>query len=524
MLPETLLSRWSGQGPLARIAAPWRVPVLWLSLVWLLLIVLFRGDWADMAAQWWDSSTYNHVLLIPVILAWLVMLRREELAKIVPVAWWPGLVPFAGALFLWLLGEFSGLNLARQLGAVAMLQASLLALMGPGVALGLLFPLAYMLFLVPFGDELVPLLQTITAKITIALTHWSGIPANVDGVFIDTPVGLFEVAEACSGVKFLIAMIALGTLVAHICFRSWRRRLAFMAVCIVLPILANGVRAWGTIYIAQFRGVEFAAGFDHIFYGWVFFALVMAAVLGLAWRFFDRAIEDPFIDAEKIGRIPLPRAIAGNGGSALRVTAGLIGLLALSLLWAGMAARLSAAMPRQIFLPQMPGWEQVDYHPTVWWEPRALGAAHRLLGTYRDGKGHQVDVFFALYPNQNEGHEAGGFGQGALMPDSPWSWIRDGAAVQGAKSERILAQGQSPGPIERLALTWYRSGDLLTGSNAHLKLATMQDRLMLRDDATLLLIVSSEEGRSHSAQDNIAAFLSTTGPVGEWMDRTADLP
>jgi exosortase/archaeosortase family protein len=62
------------------------------------------------------------------------------------------------------------------------------------------------------------------------------------------------VAEACSGVKFLIAMVALGVLVANVCFRSWHRRAAFMALCVAVPILANGVRAWGTIYAAQYVG------------------------------------------------------------------------------------------------------------------------------------------------------------------------------------------------------------------------------------------------------------------------------
>src|SRR5690606_10682622 len=116
------------------------------------------------------------------------------------------------------------------------------------VAAGLVFPLGYMLFLVPFGDELVPSLQAFTATMAVALTHASGVPAAVDGMFIDTPAGLFEVAEACSGVKFLVAMVALGALVAHLCFRSPARRALFMAAAIVVPILANGVRAWGTIF------------------------------------------------------------------------------------------------------------------------------------------------------------------------------------------------------------------------------------------------------------------------------------
>src|SRR3546814_18598528 len=96
--------------------------------------------------------------------------------------------------------------------------------LGVRVSAGLLFPLAYLVFLVPAGEELVNVLQTITAGITVGLTHLSGIPAKIAGVFIDTPAGLFEVAEACSGVKLLIAMTAFGVWVAQFRFGGWRRR------------------------------------------------------------------------------------------------------------------------------------------------------------------------------------------------------------------------------------------------------------------------------------------------------------
>lgn len=296
----------------ARLPEAWRLPLLRLVLAWLGLVALTGRDWADMARQWWDSSTYNHVLLIPPILAWLVAQRRLELARLAPSAWWPGLAALAGGLAMWLAGTVSGINLASQLGAVVLLQAAVAVLLGPRVVAGLLFPLGYMLFLVPFGDELVPALQAITADIAVVLTHASGVPARIDGVFIQTPVGLFEVAEACSGAKFLIAMVALGALVAHSCFASWRRRAAFMVAAVVVPVLANGVRAWGTIYIAQSQGLAFAAGFDHIVYGWVFFAVVIVALLGAAWPFFDRAPDDPLLDAAALAASPRLARLAGR--------------------------------------------------------------------------------------------------------------------------------------------------------------------------------------------------------------------
>ena len=490
-----------------------------LAAAWLVLLTVFHADWAAMARQWWDISTYNHVLLIPPIIAWLVWQRRGELVLLAPSCWWPGLLVVAGAAFVWLLGGISGLDLARQAGAVALLAATVPLLLGPQVTAGLLFPLCYMVFLVPFGEELVEVLQTVTAKITVALTHVSGIPARIDGVFIDTPAGLFEVAEACSGVKFLIAMVAFGVLAANVCFVSWRRRAMFMAACLVVPILANGVRAWGTIYAAQFIGVEKAAGFDHIVYGWIFFALVLAAVIGGGWRFFDRPLDAPMIDVTRIEAHPLLTRTAGACIPASGALAGLGVIVAAVMGWAATADRLSAPLAPTIDLPEVSGWHRVDYAPSLWWEPRAGGADHRLLGRYADENGQTVDVFYALYAGQGEGREAGGFGEGALTPSSPWAWQGNGPAFADARSERLLGHGR----IERLAVTWYRTGTVTTGSNARLKLAVIADHLLLRARPTAMLIVSAEDGQAHSSHDAIARFLAATGSTGPWMDRVGKL-
>jgi exosortase A len=509
----------SRRAALASLSPAWRGALIRLTLAWGGLFVLFFADWSDMAGQWWNSSTYNHILLIPAIVIWLVQQRVGALARIEPHGWWPGLVLAGLAAFLWILGVFGELSAARQLGVVLLHVAAVPTLLGPRVGAGLVFPLGYLLFLVPFGDELVPALQMITAEMTIALVHLSGVPATIDGVFIDTPAGLFEVAEACSGVKFLIAMIAFGVLVANACFVSWRRRAVFLAACCVVPVLANGVRAWGTIFAAQFFGAAVAAGFDHIVYGWIFFAVVLVLIIAGAWRYFDREVDDPVIDAERINASPLlgrAERMWMRGGAAL---AALAVIVLASLAWARAAEALSAEIPGQIFLPDVPGWHRVDYAPRVWWEPRARGADHRLLGRYADSEGRDVDVFLALYASQHEGREAGGSGEGALPPDSAWAWQSPGPAVDHARSDRLLAEGR----IERLAETTYRTGDLMTGSNARLKLAAMGDRLLLRARPTTVLILSAEARPGKPAADAIARFRRAAGPLDRWKDRIAGL-
>ncbi|MFN3863110.1 MAG: exosortase A [Erythrobacter sp.] len=292
MLPEPASIGRVSARPVKGIPAAWRSALAALAAAVLALVAATAPSWAEMLHQWWNIDTYNHLLLVPFIISWLVMLKTGELAQIAPRPFAPGLLLIAAALALWWAGRASGINLIAHAGAVGALQAAGVSVLGLRTALLLALPLAFATFLVPFGDEIIPPLQSLTAQIAIALTHWSGVEARIDGIHIHTPAGLFIVAEACAGVKFLIAMVTLGVLVCFTRFERWSRRAAFMAACIIVPVLANGVRAWATIYVAQFIGAERATGFDHIVYGWIFFAIVVAALLGGAWRLFEREPED----------------------------------------------------------------------------------------------------------------------------------------------------------------------------------------------------------------------------------------
>ncbi|MFM7377233.1 MAG: exosortase A [Erythrobacter sp.] len=318
-----------------RLPAAWRAPLAALAAASLALGLACLGAWQAMAHQWWNIDTYNHLLLVPLIIAWLVALKEEELARLAPQPFLPGLLGVIAGLALWRAGEGLGINLVAQAGAVGALQAAAITILGLRVAIVLALPIAFAAFLVPFGDEIIPPLQSITAEIAIALTHASGIPARIAGIHIDTPAGLFVVAEACSGVKFLIAMVTLGVLVCATRFERWTTRAAFMAACVIVPILANGVRAWATIYVAQYVGAEKATGFDHIVYGWVFFAIIIAVLLGAAWRFVEREPEDygwPLAAVEGWGWVRRLEAQSFAPGSAAAAIIALAGVAALSLL------------------------------------------------------------------------------------------------------------------------------------------------------------------------------------------------
>lgn len=326
--PSAAIASSSRLDSLAPDAVPqiWRTPLAALLGALAVLAALTAREWGEMFHQWWNIDTYNHILLVPLIVGWLVWLKADDLARMAPrpSAW--GLGVAAAGLALWLVGRGTEINLFAQAGAVGAMQGAIIAVLGARVCVLLALPLVYLAFLVPFGDEIIPFLQAITAEMAIALTLFSGVPAQIDGIYIDTPAGLFIVAEECSGVKFLIAMVTLAVLIAFTRFKSWSRRTMLMAAAVIIPVLANGVRAWGTIYIAQFAGVEFAAGFDHIFYGWIFFALVVAMILAGAWRFFECEPEEYGFTADGVAQQRWIERFEGGREGHFAVVAGVAAL------------------------------------------------------------------------------------------------------------------------------------------------------------------------------------------------------
>ena len=406
-----------------------------------------------------------------------------------------------------MLGEAGSIALFRHAALILMIQATVLTILGPTVARGILFPLFYLSFLLPFGDEFVPLLQTITAKLCMIMLAIVQLPAHIDGVFITTPTGYFEVAEACSGVKFLVAMVAYSTLVANVCFKSWKRRISFMTMAAIVSVLANGFRAFSTIYISHLTSIEFASSFDHIIYGWVFFGIVMFLVMAVGWRFFDRKIDEPWIPDVKVD---------ARKSGAVWFKAGAIVALGMAIIvsQSSLSAMGRVPMAKVVDLPVVPGWTRVDPLHAFAWQPRFDGADHRIWGQYQNAKGERIDIVIALYAWQDDGRKIVGFGQGAFDPESNWSWTTSTAPPPGGKADRIFAPNAA-----REVASFYVVGGTETGSTSRVKLATLQTRLLGQDQAAVAVLVSGEETKTYQPRPAIDAFLKALGPIRPLADK-----
>ena len=212
-----------------------------LAVGLLVVGLVFQVEILAAVATWEASTAYNHCFLIVPITAYLIWDRKETLEGLQPrpAAAWAALgLPVALG---WLIAERLGIMEGRQLMVVSMAQVLFLAVLGRRLYGAVLGPLLYLYFAVPFGEFLVPKLQDITAVFVEYGIQYTGIPAYIDGYIIEIPEGTFFVAEACAGLRFLIASIAFGVLYALLMYRGPVRRTVFMLVSIAVPIVANEI-------------------------------------------------------------------------------------------------------------------------------------------------------------------------------------------------------------------------------------------------------------------------------------------
>ncbi|TCH96283.1 exosortase [Roseococcus sp. SYP-B2431] len=270
---------------LPRFAA-WQGGLIALGLGLAVLGTLFAAEVAAAVSTWDRSSAYGHCWLVLPIAGWLARTRRDRLAGLAPEPMPAAAVLALGGAAAWLVAERLGVMEARQMAALGMVWVLVLATHGWRVVRAMAAPLAYLVFLVPFGEFATPWLQDITLEMILVGLRLLGIPHHADGLVIEIPEGTFLVAEACAGLRFLIAAIAFGALYALSMFRDTWRRLLVMVLAVAVPLAANGVRAFAIVLMGHHMGSAEAAAADHLVYGWVFFSVVMALLIlaGLPFR------------------------------------------------------------------------------------------------------------------------------------------------------------------------------------------------------------------------------------------------
>lgn len=234
---------------------------------------------------WSVSEIFQHCFLVIPGAIYLIWQERSVLQQLPIRPAWQALPLVCGQLALYVVGVAGDIQLFMHGAAFSLLPTLIWLVIGNRAAFHIIFPLMFMLFAIPIGEELVPWLQATTADIAVYLLQLTGVPLFRIGLYIEVPGGKFLVAEACSGISFFIASVVIGNLYAYMNLFSWRRRVGFVMLSIMYPIVANAIRVYGIILTGYLSDMEHAVGADHLVYGWLFFAMVIVSLILLGELF-----------------------------------------------------------------------------------------------------------------------------------------------------------------------------------------------------------------------------------------------
>ena len=490
--------------------------LLTLATITAILVGYHETTWS-MVSIWERSDTFAHGFLIFPFSAYLIWGQRKYLRTLClqpnPVA-----LSVLGLLgFSWLLATLASVQVFAQFFLIAMIPAAVWAILGNRMVWAIAFPLAYLLLAVPFGEALIPPLIDFTADFTVKALQLTGIPVYREGSFFSIPSGNWSVVEACSGLRYLIASFTLGTLYAYMTYRSLARRLAFIALSLIVPIIANGIRAYMIVMTGHLSDMRLAVGVDHLVYGWVFFGFVMLLLfwIGSLWRE-DDSENDNSMTGSQSGRSLNPDMKVSLKSMVL--TAGAV--LIIASIWPVSAAYFGSVPFRStepiIEIPGLSAKWEIGTSQTSDWRPQYVGVAAQLLQNYRNN-GQTVDLYVSYYRNQQQGTELIN-SQNLLVAEtgSNWHSIKEYTRVISLGSQQeTINQNQLQSPSTKLLIwRWYWFGEEKTANPYLAKAILAKNKLLGRgDDGAEIIIATRYEETPDEAVPVLQGFLGDMMPT-----------
>lgn len=504
--------------PLPNQDARWRrvLPPLVLVLVGVLL--LYGDTFWGMAQIWLRSETFTHGLFVLPISLWLIWRARANLLPLQPSTAPVVLLGLLVVAAVWLLGELVSVNAVTQLSAVALLVLTVFLLLGWRVSLAMLFPLGFLFFAVPLGEFLMPQFMEWTADFTVLALRLTGIPVYREGLQFVIPSGHWSVVEACSGIRYLIASLVVGTLFAYLNYQSAWRRWVFVGVSILVPVVANWLRAYLIVLLGHVSGNKLAAGADHLVYGWAFFGVVMLLMfmIGARWREDDppATVTPPLTVGEKT---------TTSGGTAFwGVALAALLVMALPHLW---LHQLNQAQNKALVALDLPtsfasGWTRSAASP-VTFAPAFKNPSAQVSAAYA-GDGDVVGVHVSYYRAQGaERKLVSSQNMVVTSEDKYWARVDSGSEtvtlvdgtnlpIKRTELRRLENLGVS---AEQNLLVWqmYWVDGVLTASDFKAKLYGARQRLLGRGDDGAIVLLYATRGSQGQGSGVLERFLRQEG-------------
>lgn len=503
-------------GHLKTATSPWSATAALAVLSTAVLLTLFWPTAVSIVKLWLANVTYSHgVLIIPLFL-YLTWTRRERLRSLNPEPTFRTLPLIALLSVTWLLGQLSATDVIQQLSLVALIIVMIWGIVGTSAARALAFPLSFLLFAVPFGAGIIPALQDFSARFAVTLLDLSGIPVYLEGYFITVPYGKWEVAEACSGIQTLVACFVIGFLYGGLVYRTWRRRLTFLAASAIVPILANGVRIYGTVLLGYLSGNAVAIAADHLLYGWVFTSIAMMLLLALGQRWRETPGTRP--------TAPIEPATAGDPASRDASHTGRLGPAARGATFVVLAAMVVSLAPSyaklawgwaadagtvRLIAPRSSEPWSASNRDAYGWLPGFVAPSGELSRMYVAGD-REVKLYVAYFdPGQRDAKVISS--TNVLYDRTRWRRVRgvEVVAASGGQSFRVRETAIRSAESSLVLWSWYWVDGMFTGDERLAKFLLAKARLTGSQlGSAAIVLATADRSEQPSASMILRDFLA----------------
>jgi exosortase len=263
-----------------------RAEKLGLVVTGVLVLILYARNFTMLWSDWKNDENYSHGFLVPVAFLWMLWERRDKLAnaKVYPQLWALGIVLLS--LLQLVLGTWGAENFTAHSSLLILLCGLTLFLLGIEVFRLLAFPIASLLFMIPlpaiiFYSITFPL-QLVASRFAAGILDLLGVPSVCEGNVLYLANFTAGVAEACSGIRSLISMLAFAVLIGYFLKMSVRSRWILAASSIPIALGINSARVAGAGLVGNYLGSKYAEGFFHTFSGWILFMVCLGLTASVA--------------------------------------------------------------------------------------------------------------------------------------------------------------------------------------------------------------------------------------------------
>jgi exosortase len=255
----------------------------WLLLPLLAMAFMYLGIVGGMVDDWINDENYSHGFMVPGIAAFFLWRLRKELAVCPSAPSYWGVLPLLLGGAMYLAGTVVQEYFLMRSSLIVILAGAIWLLLGFRILKLMALPVGYLIFMVPLPytiyNSLAFPLKLFVTRVSVFLLKLTGLPVMREGNVIIFPNITLEVVEACSGMRSLVSLVAMGVAYAFIILKHPWQRVLLVLGTVPIAVASNVLRVYGTGVLSRYYGAAAAEGFFHEFAGIAVFLVALAGLI-----------------------------------------------------------------------------------------------------------------------------------------------------------------------------------------------------------------------------------------------------